>query len=448
MSLASKLPWTHRFAGGYPGLSSQPLPTDADAIDYLSRMATADGAGVETGVAVAVDAFVRDSKALGVWDSIRASCVLAGARTLAGALVPLRDYGPELWGTASPGSVLITDNGSGVATTWDAATLTFTCDDTYTTSYPRISIPISGIEAGKQYRLSGRFSGDPASIVWITVDNSGSSTVSVNASTGEFNGTSTAAGVVPYVTIAINGSTGPLSITIESISIREVIAAPTNVADGFCCGDYSRTAGLTGDGATTYLDSGRASDDDPQNDSHWSVYPTALGTPAKALIHTDYIAANEDVSGFVFNQAPNTSVIRSRIGSLTGTPQLLAATYEPTNLIAASRASGTEFTRRYNGISEPVTASSATPQALNYFVFARQNGAGVELVSDATIAFYSIGNSLGTDPAVGLADLDTAVTNLINRLKFALLVGENPSGLDPDAIDYIVRGYEAGGSLE
>jgi hypothetical protein len=68
--------------------------------------------------------------------------------------------------------------------------------------------------------------------------------------------------------------------------------------------------------------------------------------------------------------------------------------------------------------------------------------------SDATIAFYSIGTSLGTDPAVGLADLDTAVTNLINRLKFAILVGENPSGLDPDTIDYIVRGYEAGGSLE
>ena len=50
MSLAAKLPWTHRFSGGYPGLSSQALPTDADALDYLSRMATADGAGVETGV--------------------------------------------------------------------------------------------------------------------------------------------------------------------------------------------------------------------------------------------------------------------------------------------------------------------------------------------------------------------------------------------------------------
>jgi len=89
MSLASKLPWTHRFAGGYPGLSSQPLPTDADAIDYLTRMATADGAGVETGVAVVVDAFFRDTKASGVFDALKACCILAGARTLAGALVPV-----------------------------------------------------------------------------------------------------------------------------------------------------------------------------------------------------------------------------------------------------------------------------------------------------------------------------------------------------------------------
>jgi len=89
MSLASKLPWNHRFAGGYPGLSSQPLPTDADAIDYLTRVASADGAGVETGVATAVDAFFRHTKAAGVFDALKACCILAGARTLAGALVPV-----------------------------------------------------------------------------------------------------------------------------------------------------------------------------------------------------------------------------------------------------------------------------------------------------------------------------------------------------------------------
>jgi len=90
MGLAAQLPFDHRFAGGFPGLSSQPLPTDADAIDYLTRVAAADGAGVEVSVAVAVDAFVRDLKATpGLFSALKACCILAGARTLAGALVPV-----------------------------------------------------------------------------------------------------------------------------------------------------------------------------------------------------------------------------------------------------------------------------------------------------------------------------------------------------------------------
>jgi len=90
MSLAAKLPYDHAYAGGYPGIGSQPLPTDSDALDYLSRMATADGAGVEVGVATAVDAFFRGLKATpGLFDAIKASCILCGARTLAGALVPV-----------------------------------------------------------------------------------------------------------------------------------------------------------------------------------------------------------------------------------------------------------------------------------------------------------------------------------------------------------------------
>ena len=101
MSLASRLPYDHPYAGGYPGIGSQPLPTDADAIDYLTRMATADGAGVEVGVATAVDAFFKDAKESGVFSSIRASCVLAGARTLAGALVPLRGDAPTPYGFVS-----------------------------------------------------------------------------------------------------------------------------------------------------------------------------------------------------------------------------------------------------------------------------------------------------------------------------------------------------------
>ena len=89
MSLAAKLPYDHPYAGGFPGIGSQPLPTDSDCLTYLAAVADADGAGVEVGVAVSVDTFFRDAKAAGVFPALKACCILAGARTLAGALVPV-----------------------------------------------------------------------------------------------------------------------------------------------------------------------------------------------------------------------------------------------------------------------------------------------------------------------------------------------------------------------
>ena len=110
-TLAPKLPWQHPFAGGYPGRGGQPLPTDADAIDYLNRLAAVDGAAVEVGIAQAIDAFVRGCKADSAgyagdptrsnWDAIQASCIMCGARTLSGALVPLKGTAPTPYNFAS-----------------------------------------------------------------------------------------------------------------------------------------------------------------------------------------------------------------------------------------------------------------------------------------------------------------------------------------------------------
>ena len=98
MSLASRLPYDHPFAGGFSGIGSQPLPTDSDCLTYLAAVAAADGAGVETGVAVAVDAFIKGLKADSLWDAIGSSCLLCGPRTLSGALVPLRGDAPTAEG--------------------------------------------------------------------------------------------------------------------------------------------------------------------------------------------------------------------------------------------------------------------------------------------------------------------------------------------------------------
>jgi len=277
MSLAAKLPYDHAYAGGYPGIGSQPLPTDADALDYLARVKAADGAGVETAVAVTVDAFFRDAKESGVFSALKACCILAGARTLAGALVPV------------------------------------------------------------------------------------------------------------------------------------VGDAPTNVADGFVQGDFSRTAGLTGDGATTYLDTGRTQNSDPQNDVHISVFITASKTAAdvRHAGTTDtsalsYLLLYEDNS---FTGAYVSSNSITDVSNRTGV-----------NLVGGTRDSSSQQTARVDGVSNTTTFASKAPSTLNSYVFCRNFNGAANAFSDATIAFYSIGTSLS------LADLETAVTSLMTAIGNALNV--------------------------
>ena len=75
---------TGRFAPAY----------DADAQAYITAVEAADGQALETAVRDAINAFVVGCKADGIWTAIKASCILAGARTLTGALVPLVGTAP------------------------------------------------------------------------------------------------------------------------------------------------------------------------------------------------------------------------------------------------------------------------------------------------------------------------------------------------------------------
>ncbi len=62
---------------------------DPDAKAYLDAVEAADTQALEAAVRKAVDDFVKGLKADGIWSVIKASCILAGARTLDGALIPL-----------------------------------------------------------------------------------------------------------------------------------------------------------------------------------------------------------------------------------------------------------------------------------------------------------------------------------------------------------------------
>ena len=76
------------WASGYNGI------TDPDAQTYIAAVEAADGQALEGDVALAINDFVVGCKDDGIWDAIKASCILAGARTLSGALVPLKGTAP------------------------------------------------------------------------------------------------------------------------------------------------------------------------------------------------------------------------------------------------------------------------------------------------------------------------------------------------------------------
>ena len=68
--------------------------SDANAAAYISAVEAADGASLENPVKQAIDQFVLGCKSDGIWTALKASCILAGARTLNGALVPLVGTAP------------------------------------------------------------------------------------------------------------------------------------------------------------------------------------------------------------------------------------------------------------------------------------------------------------------------------------------------------------------
>ena len=81
----------------YGQLSPLRIPTstlDSDALAYIAAVESADGAALEDGVKSAINSFIRGCKEDRIWTALKSSCILAGARTLSGALVPLVGTAP------------------------------------------------------------------------------------------------------------------------------------------------------------------------------------------------------------------------------------------------------------------------------------------------------------------------------------------------------------------
>jgi len=425
--LQEQLPYDHPYASSFAGFGSQTLPSDPDALAYLSSVASADGTGVEVGVANAIDTFVKGCKSDGIWDSIKASCILAGARTLNGALVPLTPpLGSELWSVSTPSIV----NFGGSIGVWDGSTLTMSNSVIGSNaSYPRFqfSLPLT---IGKRYAVSGTLTGDTSAISTIRLSSlPGASNVSYNSATGAFYATNVPAGAA-LLEFTTNGTIA-YSVSIANLSIRET-SGPTN--NNFVTADYDRKTGLKGNGSTKYLNSNRANDDDPQDDKHTSAYISTVSSNAATV----YIASAGR------NTVGSTSFFRGSVTTNWGVNRPSTARVsdvlnaDMVGFAGMSRFQASDFEYRANGATNTSTAfPSDTPDPGDLFVMSD----GSSYHSDARLAFYSIGEALD------LEKLDNRVSRFMAENKFFLNTGLSGKDYDIDTLNYINAGYENGGSI-
>lgn len=79
----------YRFAAPF-----DPAAAQQAADDYIAAVEAADGQSLEAGVVTALEDFIIGLHQDNIWPALKASCILAGARTLDGALVPLVGTAP------------------------------------------------------------------------------------------------------------------------------------------------------------------------------------------------------------------------------------------------------------------------------------------------------------------------------------------------------------------
>jgi len=194
--------------------------------------------------------------------------------------------------------------------------------------------------------------------------------------------------------------------TLSGALVPLVGAAPTNVGGLFVSGDYNRKTGLVGDGSTKYLDSNRNNNADPQDSNHNAVYATDIGT-AGAFMGANSASTG---AGTGTNFIGRTGFTRNRNSTGAASPATIAP-----GLFAMSRNASGSYTARVAQTNGTINDTSQVPFNSNIFVFQRPGTSSVlSLPTDARLAFYSIGESLG------LALLDTRVTTLINAIATAI----------------------------
>ena len=246
---------------------------DEDALTYIAAVEAADGSELSLSIKQAYNNFIKGCKADGLWDSIKSACILAGARTLNGALVPLK-------GTA-----------------------------------------------------------------------------------------------------------------------------PTN--NGFDDNDYNRKTGLKGDGSS-YLDSNRANDDDPQNDTHAAVFLTE--NPYVGIKGYYGAGLNSSGSNNFYDSSGSSHEIRNQSSVATSVDAITRV-----GLFGTSRSNSSTFNAIFGGSAVSLSRASQSPTSDDFYIFSiNSSGSPSFTKSNVRIAFYSIGEALD------LTLLDNRVTTLVDAIEHGI----------------------------
>ena len=201
--------------------------------------------------------------------------------------------------------------------------------------------------------------------------------------------------------------------------------APTN--SGFLDTDYDRGGiGITGDGSS-YLNSNRDNNADGPNDQHLAVFATSPSSDGKVLA-----GRGTFIDATTIIRSATTIYFRNRGGSSGG----ITGAGTSTGLYGSSRSAAEQFLVRANNDTQTSLVAATGVISGDIYIF-DSNGYGAGVETDATLSFYSIGSSLGSDPATGLAALDARVSTLMSDLRSI-----EESDFDADALTYI-RAVEA-----
>jgi hypothetical protein len=175
---------------------------------------------------------------------------------------------------------------------------------------------------------------------------------------------------------------------------------PTNVGP-FVSGDYARATGLKGNASTKYLNTGRNTNLDGQDDCHLAVYASAKNTGLAW-----YAGAGLVDTGTLHLLSNSATELACRMRNSTDDSQ---AAYSANGLMGVSRSNSSNFIMRGGGASVTKTRASQAAANRNYYIFFVDGASS--FLSDARLAFYSAGSSLD------LAKLDTRVSDLITSFS-------------------------------